>query len=778
MFCNKCGKQNAEGSSFCSKCGNGLQKRTAASVAQTSGTVSGNNRSITYDWFYHLDGQSYGPLPESELRKLITDGKLSSDTFVFSSNPEHVKQGWVKISETKFATSRNTTHGQTRSESQTSATVFDNSRSATHEWYYHLDGQSYGPIPKSELKKLIADRRLLSDTLVWSNDPYYAERGWIKISETEFTASRNSTRGQTQIESQTNHGFKEFVDNHVRTTTKFQSADDLLKNAKPFTFIWFCIGVPAIVGLILGGPLGLMIFGILFGYGASFIASGIIRIRYSSRFHGEFTGDINIEDLFIFLNGHLKHIHPDFHEWGYMSNKSIFAIYENAISNAMKEVQIYSEFGPKRKTLAAFYIKPKTVNAKPGEKLYFVGARRKGFLLDGNIAGFLGHGTLIRTAPILQAAMEYYLTQNAEGSAFRSKCDNGFQEETAASIANTQSPFSESKKKSNKLIFGIAGIAVIAIIVIAVALSGGSGGGGGQQQQRPAVQQRTGGNRIVIGETKSFDIEYIGNMEVTLDYVEFIDRIENPLWPEVYEFPDEGSIFLRVALTLRNIGTERGDLMISPNTVVYDNTFEFGYHTSDGQLTGINPLTPPTTGSITFMVPTIVAESNKSLVINFNSGGGGRPAMSFVIRPAAGDSVGRGTSDRTGSGITTSNPGASMLNEGSNYSSEIIGRWRVIDGYEWHDWFKGGEIIEFFADGTGVESLDGVVFNFTWWAGISLEIFYEADEVFEDEILVLRMVYEDFEFRYFLHDNDGSILYDSQLLLYEDAGPPLALERH
>ena len=30
--------------------------------------------------------------------------------------------------------------------------------------------------------------------------------------------------------------FKNFVDNHVRTTTKFSSAEDLLRRSKPWTF--------------------------------------------------------------------------------------------------------------------------------------------------------------------------------------------------------------------------------------------------------------------------------------------------------------------------------------------------------------------------------------------------------------------------------------------------------------------------------------------------------------------------------------------------------------
>lgn len=209
--------------------------------------------------------------------------------------------------------------------------------------------------------------------------------------------------------------FKDFVDNHVRATTKFQSAEDLLNNSKPLMFIWVCIGVPAIVGLVSGGPVGFLIFGGLFGYVATFIASGIIRVRYRGKFSGEFIGDINIEELLIFLNEHLKQINPYFHEWGYLTKTGLLPILENALANAMEEVRICSEFGPKKKSMVAIYIKPKTVDAKPREKLYYVDALKNGFLMDGRAAGFLGHSTLIRTAPILQAAMKYYLKDRNTG---------------------------------------------------------------------------------------------------------------------------------------------------------------------------------------------------------------------------------------------------------------------------------------------------------------------------------------------------------------------------
>lgn len=204
--------------------------------------------------------------------------------------------------------------------------------------------------------------------------------------------------------------FKTFVDNHVRSTTQFQSADDLFQNSKPLTFIWVCIGIPSVGGLVLGGPVGLLIFGALFGYAAVFITSGIIRGRYSAKFSGKFDGNINPDEFLLFLNGHLRQLSPYFHDCGYLDQRGgLIATIGTAVSNALKEVNLCCECGPKKKSLATICIRPDATNPDSGRMQYIVGAIRNGFLIDGRAAGFLGHTCLFKTAPIMQAAMEYYL---------------------------------------------------------------------------------------------------------------------------------------------------------------------------------------------------------------------------------------------------------------------------------------------------------------------------------------------------------------------------------
>lgn len=223
---------------------------------------------------------------------------------------------------------------------------------------------------------------------------------------------------QEHVDGSNRNDFKLFVDNHVRATTKFQSADDLLMNSKPLRFVWACIGIPSVIGLILGERnmedsmgwlLGLLVFGGFFGYVAVFIASGIIRARYRLRFSGESEHEINTKELQVFLDEHLRQLSSDFYEWGYLDQQGLPAVIDNAVSKVLKGTTLCCEFGPKKKNLVTISIKPSIISPDSERMQYTVGAVRNGLMMDGRAAGFLGHTCLIRTAPILQAAIEYYL---------------------------------------------------------------------------------------------------------------------------------------------------------------------------------------------------------------------------------------------------------------------------------------------------------------------------------------------------------------------------------
>ena len=218
---------------------------------------------------------------------------------------------------------------------------------------------------------------------------------------------------------------------------------------------------------------------------------------------------------------------------------------------------------------------------------------------------------------------------------------------------------------------------------------------------------------ITIDETQSYDNEY-GNIEVTLNYAAFTDKLDNTLLGG-YIYPDEGNVFLWADVTVKNIGTENGYLSAS-SRVVYDGTYEFQSDSTVGDLLGsIAPLTAPTEGAIIFEVPIIVMESDSSLVFNIDSG---EVVLSYVIRP------GNGTS---GDNIPSALPEGSIAND-LTFRGTSLTEWiggpadTAYDTFGWPDYgtiiddslYNGGE---YFGYNIGVDS------------GISFIIDYQTDRI-------------------------------------------------
>ena len=220
-------------------------------------------------------------------------------------------------------------------------------------------------------------------------------------------------------------------------------------------------------------------------------------------------------------------------------------------------------------------------------------------------------------------------------------------------------------------------------------------------------------NKITIDETQSYDNEY-GNIEVTLNYAAFTDKLDNTLLGG-YIYPDEGNVFLWADVTVKNIGTENGYLSAS-SRVVYDGTYEFQSDSTVGNLLGsIAPLTAPTEGAIIFEVPITVMESDNSLVFNIDSG---EVVLSYVIRP------GNGTS---GDDIPSVLPEGGIAND-LTFRGNSLTEWiggpsdTAYDTFGWPDYgtiideslYNGGE---YFGYNIGVDS------------GISFIIDYQTDRI-------------------------------------------------
>lgn len=210
--------------------------------------------------------------------------------------------------------------------------------------------------------------------------------------------------------------FKTFVDNHVRSTTKFQSARELLNSRVPLGFIWICLGIFAILGILTFNPIVLLL-ALLLGYGVACAVGAIKRIRYPARYDGKFKGNIDLEDLMQFLNTHLTYLSPHFHEWGFLTREGIgvrgalLTSMAESASEKLKEIRLCTGFGEKEWRLAVIYIRPDILNPDSGQMEYFADVENKisGLPFLSHSTGFSKYVDLVKIAPILQATMEYYL---------------------------------------------------------------------------------------------------------------------------------------------------------------------------------------------------------------------------------------------------------------------------------------------------------------------------------------------------------------------------------
>jgi len=211
---------------------------------------------------------------------------------------------------------------------------------------------------------------------------------------------------QTNVSPDNGKDFREFVDNHVRTTTKFKSADDLLKNGKPFTPLWICFGVITLVltvAMFHGGILGSILCGVLFGYVAAYLLGRINYFRlYQKHCTGKLTREIDLEDLVKFLNANLQFAGSNLGEWGFCGQNSFGE--ESIGCKFSKKIHAIITFS-ENSVSGKFY----AIGSRKGNVTYYVVITPHGFSAGGTDAGFGRLACLYKAAPIIKAAMEYYL---------------------------------------------------------------------------------------------------------------------------------------------------------------------------------------------------------------------------------------------------------------------------------------------------------------------------------------------------------------------------------
>lgn len=227
--------------------------------------------------------------------------------------------------------------------------------------------------------------------------------------------------------------FREFVNSYVQKNTEFQSAEELLSSRVSSRFVRICYGVFAVLaayvtiylihdeGLskeIIMGSLACIFIALLIGYAVVHMVGGILKNKYASKFSGEIDGHVEADELIQFLNEKLAYLSPYFHEWGYL--KEYVSLNMGGVSVAKmditsnSELALCTEFGEKKSLFSLLYIRPDVLNRDSGQMKYICNVK----LRNADIR-CEKYACAVKTAPILQAAVEYYLKEyKTEGENF------------------------------------------------------------------------------------------------------------------------------------------------------------------------------------------------------------------------------------------------------------------------------------------------------------------------------------------------------------------------
>ena len=254
-----------------------------------------------------------------------------------------------------------------------------------------------------------------------------------KVANTEFSdKGRGNISPSTPVEMKepsfslgsAGEEFINYVNRYVQSTTPFQSAYDLLNSRVSTTFLWACLLGPALVlGLlawIISGRPGpgfvLALLGLVIGFFTTYVVGWLRRSRLSSQYSDLFSGPIDHDDVMRFLSQSLPTISPIFHEWGQITEHgiglygAISAELTNAAQRSAKEVTLGTELGPKKRFFAELIVGPDLLDRDSGKMRYTPDVEHR---IVG-IFSFKKYTLLAQVAPILHAAMEYYLDKGKE----------------------------------------------------------------------------------------------------------------------------------------------------------------------------------------------------------------------------------------------------------------------------------------------------------------------------------------------------------------------------
>ena len=210
--------------------------------------------------------------------------------------------------------------------------------------------------------------------------------------------------------------FGQYINNHVRMTTKYQSAEELLNSKVSQKYVWVCFGVPAILLLILlrGAPFGVIIFlmafmFLLIAYTIALLVDMILGGRAGV---GEIRTKVHIDtdELILFLNNNLSYLSPYFHEWGYikMVGAGAGGMLVADVQNEIMSTRIGTEFGHRKSCFVEIRTGPDNKYPDAGQMVYYFSTSMRLFKWWP-----AKYKCMVKAVPILQAAMEYYLKEHS-----------------------------------------------------------------------------------------------------------------------------------------------------------------------------------------------------------------------------------------------------------------------------------------------------------------------------------------------------------------------------
>lgn len=225
--------------------------------------------------------------------------------------------------------------------------------------------------------------------------------------------------------------FENYVDGYIQQNTSFSSAKELLNSKVSLKFVKISFLIPAVIMTILYIGVALkrgnfdaatignfliatIIVSGLIGYVIAYIWGLFISAKYTDEMTGHFEGAVNPEDLIEFLNASFKYLTPYFHDWGYLAetplsvSTSIQKGIRDLAKEKLKQICVCTEYGENGWRICVIHIGLQSPDSEQMKYYFSVSNKFEGFLFKSHDMGFEKYKTLIKTAPIMKAAVEYY----------------------------------------------------------------------------------------------------------------------------------------------------------------------------------------------------------------------------------------------------------------------------------------------------------------------------------------------------------------------------------